>query len=139
MATSHIATMFCIIIAKGCNWEFQMSTAGYIRKPHQQIALTHEQLMEMARLIKRPTGVRRFVNYVKINTEKGDINFAKVIKEFQWDMIDLFQHNERSILLASRQMSKCVAGESKITVRNDKTGEQMELTIEEFHLLQKNG
>ena len=37
----------------------------------------------------------------------------------------------------SRQMSKCVVGNTMITVRNDKTGEEMELTIEEFHELQK--
>lgn len=53
-------------------------------------------------------------------------------------MIDLFQQSERSILLASRQMSKCVSGDTKITVRNDKTGEEMEITIEEFHELQRN-
>lgn len=37
----------------------------------------------------------------------------------------------------SRQMSKCVVGDTMITVRNDKTGEEMELTIEEFHELRK--
>jgi len=34
-------------------------------------------------------------------------------------------------------MSKCVTGDSMITVRNDTTGEEMELSIEEFHELQK--
>jgi len=34
-------------------------------------------------------------------------------------------------------MSKCVKGDSLITVRNDKTGEEMEITIEDFHQLQK--
>jgi hypothetical protein len=45
----------------------------------------------------------------------------------------LFQNSERSILLASRQMSKCVTGDSMITVRNDKTGQEMKISIEEFH------
>ncbi len=111
--------------------------ATYIRKANEVIPLTMEQTLEMARLMKRPTGVRRFVHYVDINTSDGPINFGKVIKDFQYDMIDLFQQTDRSILLASRQMSKCVKGDSLITVRNDKTGEEMELTIEEFHELQK--
>lgn len=111
--------------------------ADYIRKANQSIQLTLEQTLEMARLMKRPTGVRRFIHYVEINTADGPLNFGKIIKDFQFDMIDLFQNSERSILLASRQMSKCVVGESMITVRNDKTGEEMELSIEEFHELQK--
>lgn len=111
--------------------------SDYIRKANQQIPLSMQQAVEMARLMKRPTGVRRFVHYVEINTAIGPINFGKVIKPYQIDMIDLFQNSERSILLASRQMSKCVSGDAKITVRNDTTGEEMELTIEEFHNLQK--
>ena len=111
--------------------------ADYIRRANQEIPLTMEQTMEMARLMRRPTGVRRFIHYVDINTSDGPINFGKVIKNFQFDMIDLFQQSERSILLASRQMSKCVTGDSMITVRNDKTGEEMEISIAEFHELQK--
>ena len=112
--------------------------ADYIRRAGQEIPLTMQQTLEIARLMKRPTGVRRFIHYCEINTADGPINFGKVIKDFQFDMIDLFQQSERSILLASRQMSKCVIGDTMITVRNDKTGEEMEITIEEFHELQKN-
>lgn len=74
--------------------------ADYIRKANQVIPLTLEQTMEMARLMKRPTGVRRFVHYVEIATADGPMNFGKVIKDFQWDMIDLMQQNDRAILLA---------------------------------------
>jgi hypothetical protein len=112
--------------------------ADYIRRADQKIPLNLEQTMELARLMKRPTGVRRFIHYVEINTADGPVNFGKAIKDFQFDMIDLFQQSERSILLASRQMSKCVTGDTKITVRNDATGEEMELTIAEFHNLQNS-
>lgn len=80
--------------------------AEYIRKAGQSITLSTEQVMEMARLMRRPTGVRRFVHYVEINTADGPLNFGKIIKDFQWDMLDLMQQNDRAILLASRQMSK---------------------------------
>jgi len=111
--------------------------ADFIRRAYQKIPLNQEQVMEMARLMKRPTGVRRFVHYIEIGTADGPLNFGKVIKPFQYDMIDLMQNNSRSILLASRQMSKCVTGDTMITVRNDRTGEEMEISIEEFHELQK--
>lgn len=109
--------------------------ADYIRRADQVIPLSMEQTIELARLMKRPSGVRRFVHYVEINTADGPLNFGKVIKPFQYDMIDLFQNSDRSILLASRQMSKCVKGNTMITVKNDKTGDEMEITIEEFHEL----
>lgn len=109
--------------------------AEYIRRANQAIPLNSQQMMEMARVMKRPTGIKRFVNHVEIVTSDGPENFGKVIKPFQYDMIDLFQNSERSILLASRQMSKCVTGDTKITVRNDNTGEIQDITIEEFHKL----
>jgi len=112
--------------------------SDFIRKANQQIALTLEQTVEMARLYKRPTGVFRFLHYCLVNTETGEQNFAKVFKPYQRDMLSLFQNHDRAILLASRQMSKCVSGETIISVKNDKTGEIMDLTIEEFHELQKN-
>jgi len=74
--------------------------ADYIRKADEQISLSMEQTIEMARLMRRPTGVRRFVHYVEIMTANGPLNFGTVIKDFQWDMISLFQNSERSILLA---------------------------------------
>jgi len=110
--------------------------AEYIRRADQAISLSIEQTMEMIRLVKRPNGVKRFVHYVDIITASGPLNFGKVIKSFQYDMIDLFQSTERSILLASRQMSKCVKGDTMITVRNDKSGEEMNITMKEFHNLQ---
>ena len=114
------------------------SADSYIRKPNQVIPLTKEQTLEFARIMKRPNGVKRFVHYVDINTADGPKNFGTVIKPFQYDMIDLMQSNDRAILLASRQMSKCVTGDTNITIRNDKTGEEMEITMEEFHNLIKN-
>ena len=44
--------------------------ASYIRRADQKISLTMEQTMEMARLMKRPTGVRRFIHYIDINTAR---------------------------------------------------------------------
>lgn len=111
--------------------------SDFIRKQNQDIPLNQAQFMEMARVMKRPTGLRRFTHYVEIGTADGPLNFGTIIKDYQFDMLDLFQNNDRSILLASRQMSKCVIGETMITVRNDKTGEEMEISIEEFHELQK--
>jgi len=107
--------------------------AEFIRKPYQVIDLTNEQIMELARLMKRPTGIKRMIHYVEINTADGPINFGKVIKDFQWDMIDLLQDNDRSILLASRQMSKCVTVDTKIEIKNEITKQIEKITIGQFH------
>ncbi len=74
--------------------------SSFIRGANQSITLSIEQTIEMARLMKRPTGLRRFVNYVDIDTADGPMNFGKVIKSYQYDMLNLFQDNDRSILLA---------------------------------------
>jgi hypothetical protein len=109
----------------------------YIRKPNQVMELTKDQVLEFARIMKRPSGIRRFVHFVDIDTADGPKNFGKIIKPFQFDMINLMQKNDRAILLASRQMSKCIVGKNLINVRNDATGQEIELTIEEFHNLMK--
>lgn len=82
----------------------------FIRKANQVIPLSLEQTMELARLMRRPTGIFRFLHYCSVNTESGEQNFAKVLKPYQRDMISLFQDNDRAILLASRQMSKTTIG-----------------------------
>jgi len=83
-----------------------MSVNDLIRKAGEPVELTKEQILEMARIYKRPNGIFRFIHYVDINTKDGPKNFGKIIKPFQYDMIKLFHDNEKSILLASRQMSK---------------------------------
>ena len=44
--------------------------SDFIRKANQDIPLNKEQFMEMARIMKRPTGLRRFTHYVEIGTAK---------------------------------------------------------------------
>lgn len=111
----------------------------FIRKAYQNIPLTEEQLLEMARLMKRPTGLKRFIHYVDIDTKKGPQKLANVIKPYQFDMLELMQNNDRTILLASRQMSKCVYKDTKIIVKNNKTQQIEEITIEDFFERIKRG
>jgi len=114
-----------------------MAVNDLIRKANEPVELTKEQILEIARIYKRPNGIFRFTHYVDINTKDGPINFGKVIKPFQYDMIKLFHDNEKSILLASRQMSKCVCGDTKIKVKNNENNKEFEITIEKFHKLLK--
>ncbi len=54
---------------------------------------------------------------------------------------ELLQHivdSTRICTLASRQTGKCVFKDTKITVRNKKTSEIQELTLEEFYKMSKN-
>ena len=54
---------------------------------------------------------------------------------------ELLQHivdSTRICTLASRQTGKCVFKDTKITVRNKKTSEIQEFTLEEFYKISKN-
>lgn len=107
--------------------------ATFIRDAYSEIPLTVEQASEMAKILQRPMGLFHFIKYVKISTNAGDLPLKDVIKDFQFDMLENMQDSQRSIILASRQMSKCVVGSTKMKVRNDDTGEEFEVTLEEFY------
>lgn len=107
----------------------------YIRKAHEQVQLTKEQILDIAKCMKRPDGIFHFTNFVDIDTAQGPKRLSSVIKPFQFDMLNLMQNNDRSILLASRQMSKCVVGNTKVQVLiNNK---EKEMTINEIFELAK--
>ena len=54
-------------------------------------------------------------------------------REYQKNLEKKPMSLDDTVILFSRQSGKCVEKETKITVRDDETGEIMKLTIEEFH------
>jgi hypothetical protein len=71
-------------------------------------------------------------NYFTIvNPEKG----KHIIKPYkkQKELIETFKNHDRIVTLASRQVGKCVKFDTKITIKNDKTGEIIETTVGKFH------
>lgn len=68
--------------------------------------------------------------YVKIvNVDSGLIPFD--VFDYQERLLRHYQKNRFSIVLSSRQSGKCVCGDSKVTLRNNETGEIINTTIEE--------
>lgn len=76
------------------------------------------------------------MNYGKIiSLNDGEINFS--LYQYQKNMIKLMDENRFVVNLLPRQMGKCSEKDTLIKIRNKKTGEITELTIEEFHQLSK--
>jgi len=94
------------------------------------ISFTPEQISEVKKCMD---DVLYFIrNYVKImHPVKGEIPFD--LYDYQEDIIKLYRDNLYSILLAPRQMGKCCSPETKIRVRNKRTGEVIEISMGEFH------
>ena len=59
----------------------------------------------------------------------------QIIKPYQKqrELLRFFVNEKRSIILSSRQSGKCVCKDTKIKIKNKKTGEIEELTIEDFY------
>ena len=59
----------------------------------------------------------------------------QIIKPYpkQRDLLRFFVNEKRSIILSSRQSGKCVCKDTKIKIKNKKTSEIEELTIEDFY------
>lgn len=76
------------------------------------------------------------MNYGKIiSLNDGEINFS--LYQYQKNMIKLMDENRFVVNLLPRQMGKCSEKDTMIKVRNKKTGEIIETTIEEFQKLCK--
>jgi hypothetical protein len=77
-----------------------------------------------------------FLKHVKIiHPDKGIVPFRPY--NFQKKMLSTVQKKRNVIILASRQSGKCVYPDTKIKIRNKKTQEVMELTMEEFYNMNK--
>lgn len=99
--------------------------AGNVRIPY-----TPEQIQEV---IKCRQNIHHFnSNYVKIlSLDEGLVSFDSY--PYQKDMLDSCINNRFNIFLLSRQLGKCVTGDTMIKLRNKKTGEIKEITIKQFY------
>lgn len=95
---------------------------------------THEEIQEYAKCSKDP--IYFIKNYVKIiSLDKGLVNFE--LYPYQEEMIMAMHTKNRLCLLTGRQQGKCFCINSKINIKNKKTGEIKSITIGEFYEMQK--
>lgn len=109
------------------------SSYSPIKKPGTVINYTKEMMKEVLRCQTDP--IYFFKNFAYIQSEGGKMLFDAY--PYQEEMVESFTNNKNSVLLTARQMGKCLCGETLINIRNKVTGEMLEITMEEFHQMQR--
>jgi hypothetical protein len=106
-----------------------------LRHAQEKIEFTEELLEEY---LKCKEDIVYFAeNYFKIvSIDEGEINIP--LYEFQKRMLKAFVGDDEDprksvVCLSSRQIGKCVSGNSNILIKNKKTGEIREMEIGKFH------
>lgn len=100
-----------------------------IIRPHLKNEWSKEQLQEYVKCAK---SVEYFaLNYVKaIHPVKGVIPLE--FRPYQMELLKLLRDNKKVIGLQPRQSGKCVFSDTIIKIKNKKTNEIQEVTIEKF-------
>lgn len=90
-----------------------------LRKPGVVYRMSKEEQMEY---IKCATDVHYFVEkYCKVKSEDGSVK-AITLRDYQKEILDNFVNNRFNILMASRQVGKCVGFNTEVEiVHNDTT------------------
>jgi len=109
-----------------------------VRKAGLTFSYTKEELEEYW---KCAVDVHHFAEtYCKIKTEDGAVKNIR-LRDYQKDILELFDDNRFSILMASRQIGKCLSPWTLIKVRYYKNGDIIEEEIpmyKLFHYSKKN-
>lgn len=111
------------LILKGYEIPFFDKIPG-LRKSNLAFKVTEEELNEY---MKCKVDIRYFIaNYCYIKSEDGDYHLMN-LRDYQHDVIDLYDKNPLSILMASRQIGKCFFPTAKVNIHNtfDNTFEEI--------------
>lgn len=90
-----------------------------LKRTGVQIEWTPEMVNEYTHCA---TDIKYFIeNYIKIITlDDGKTKF--ILRDYQENIIDTFEQEQRVILMLPRQSGKCLSEGTTITIRNKKTG-----------------
>jgi len=100
----------------------------YVKRPREELEYTEEQIIELQ---KCQQDLYHFIKYVKIiNPDRGEIPYEPY--DFQLELFNDFLNNRFCISLCARQVGKCSGGNTKIKIRNKKTGKMENISIENF-------
>lgn len=107
-----------------------------IKKPGQTDQVTKEEFEKRIREIAKSKRdicywAENYFRIVSLNTGLTTIS----LYQKQRELLQALVNNDRSIVLASRQVGKCVFKDSIITIRSKKTGITQNITIEDFFKL----
>jgi hypothetical protein len=103
-------------ILKGYEIPFFEKTPG-LRKGGITFKFTEEEFDEY---IKCKMDIKYFIeNYIFIKSEDGLFHHMK-LRDYQHEIVDLYDKNKLSILMASRQVGKCFSYTTPILIYNKK-------------------
>jgi hypothetical protein len=99
-------------------------------KPKLEHQWTKEMAMEYAKCVK---SVKYFIlKHCKVpHPTRGII--TPDLRDYQMEMLDTLEKNQKSILCVGRQVGKCCSQDTIIRVRNKETGEVKEIKIKDFY------
>ena len=100
-----------------------------IKSPGTEIAYTKQMAQDLYKCQTDP--VHFFENFCYIQSEGGKMLFKPY--PYQIEMVKAFTNHKNTVMLTARQMGKCIHGSTMITVRNKKTGDILDISIEDFH------
>ena len=87
-----------------------------VRKANLTFAMTNKEVNEY---LKSKLSVHYFAQkYCQIKLEDGTIGHMK-LRDYQKDIIDLYVNNRFSILMASRQVGKCLIPNTLVDISNE--------------------
>jgi hypothetical protein len=102
----------------------------FVKNPGMEDEYTPEMISD---LVKCSEDVLYFLNFVTIVTiDGGRKKLGDLLYPFQKKMIKMCKDHRYLTFLFCRQSGKCVSWDTKIKIRNKKTGIEEELTIGEF-------
>ena len=101
-----------------------------VRRRGIKFAMTPEELDEY---IKSKLSIYYFAeHYCKIKREDGTVG-KMTLRDYQEDILKLYTENRYSILMASRQVGKCMSFTTRVLCKNNTTGEIFNTTIGELY------
>lgn len=99
-----------------------------LKRPGAQIEWTPEMIEEYIRCKEDPIYFAE--KHIKVVTSKGFVPI--ILRDYQKEFILSMKNNRFTYALQARQSGKCCDGTTKIKIRNKKTNEIQEITMEEL-------
>ena len=109
-----------------------------IKKPYQIESLVEKEILDISKCADPATGPLYFISnffYIQHPT-KGKLLCPPF--DYQKDMIKAYTKYRNVVVMSSRQMGKCLAGDINITVRNTKTNKIYDIPIGIYYAWNEN-
>ncbi len=108
-----------------------------IKKANTQEHYTENIIQDLVKCSDPETGYLYFMkNFFYIqHPVRGKIKFEPY--GYQLNLLESYHKHRFSVSLMPRQSGKCVTGDTLIKIKNKHTGEELDITIEQFFKLQQ--